>query len=35
MNDPIVIEKVLKNIDLNPEIFLSKAKNEEIKKTEK
>ena len=32
MNDPIVIEKVLKNIDLNPEIFLSKAKNEEIKK---
>jgi 2-hydroxychromene-2-carboxylate isomerase len=31
MNDDIVIEKVLKNMDLNPEIFLSKATNENIK----
>jgi len=31
MNDPIVIEKVLKNMDLNPEIFISKATNEKIK----
>ena len=31
MNDPIVINKVLKNIDLNPETFLAKAKNQKIK----
>ena len=31
MNDPIVINKVLKNIDLNPETFLTKATNEKIK----
>ena len=31
MNDPIVINKVLKNIDLNPELFLSKATDQRIK----
>ncbi len=31
MNDPIVINKVLKNIDLNPETFLNKAADEKIK----
>ena len=31
MNDPIVIDKVLKNIDLNPETFLAKATDEKIK----
>ncbi len=31
MNDPIVINKVLKNIDLNPETFLTKAADEKIK----
>ena len=31
MNDPIVINKVLKNIDLNPETFLSKVDNQKIK----
>ena len=31
MNDPIVVEKVLKNMDLNPEIFLSKATDGKIK----
>ena len=31
MNDPIVINKVLKNIDLNPETFLAKATDEKIK----
>jgi len=31
MNDPIVINKVLKNMDLNPETFLSKAANQKIK----
>ena len=31
MNDEIVINKVLKNIDLNPEIFLSKATDQKIK----
>ncbi len=31
MNDPIVIEKVLKNIDLNPESFLKKATDNNIK----
>ncbi len=31
MNDPIVIEKVLKNMDLNPRIFLSKAADIKIK----
>ncbi len=31
MNDPIVIEKVLKNIDLNPETFLQKATDNKIK----
>ena len=31
MNDPIVINKVLKNIDLNPEIFLNKTNNQKIK----
>jgi len=31
MNDPIVINKVLKNIDLNPETFLTKATDGKIK----
>ena len=31
MNDPEVINKVLKNIDLNPELFLSKAKDQKNK----
>ena len=31
MNDPIVMNKVLKNINLNPETFLTKATNEKIK----
>jgi len=31
MNDPIVINKVLKNMDLNPETFLAKATDEKIK----
>ncbi len=31
MNDPIVINKVLKNIDLNPETFLAKSTNQKIK----
>ena len=31
MNDPIVINKVLKNIDLNPETFFAKAADEKIK----
>ena len=31
MNDPIVINKVLKNIDLNPETFLTRATDEKIK----
>jgi len=31
MNDPIVVEKVLKNMDLNPEIFLSKVGDDKIK----
>ena len=31
MNDPIVVEKILKNIDLNPEIFLSKVSDDKIK----
>ena len=31
MNDPIVINKVLKNMDLNPETFLGRASNEKIK----
>ena len=31
MNDPIVINKVLKNIDLNPGIFLTKLSNQKIK----
>ena len=31
MNDPIVIEKVLKNIDLNPGSFLKKATDNNIK----
>ena len=31
MNDPIVINKVLKNIDLNPETFLAKATDEKVK----
>ena len=31
MNDQIVVNKVLKNIDLNPEIFLEKAGNQKIK----
>ena len=31
MNDQIVINKVLKNIDLNPETFLNKAADEKIK----
>ena len=31
MNDPIVINKVLKNIDLNPEIFLKKVSDPKVK----
>ena len=31
MNDPVVINKVLKNIDLNPETFLAKATDKKIK----
>ena len=31
MNDPIVINKVLKNIDLNPEIFLKKVSDQKVK----
>jgi len=31
MNDPIVINKVLKNIDLNPDTFFSKISNQKIK----
>ena len=31
MNDPIVINKVIKNMGLNPEIFLSKATDQKIK----
>ena len=31
MNDPIVINKVLKNIDLNPEIFLKKVSDQKTK----
>ena len=31
MNDPTIINKVLKNIDLNPEIFLAKATDQKIK----
>ena len=31
MNDTIIINKVLKNIDLNPENFLAKATNQKIK----
>ena len=31
MNDITVIEKVLKNMDLNPEIFLSKVSDDKIK----
>ena len=31
MNDQTVIHKVLKNMDLNPEIFLSKVGGDEIK----
>tara|TARA_A100000164_G_C21880917_1_gene760230 strand:- start:59 stop:646 length:588 start_codon:yes stop_codon:yes gene_type:complete len=31
MNDPIVINKVLKNVDLNPEIFINKLTSEKIK----
>ena len=31
MNDQTVIEKVLKNIDLNPEIFLTKVNHQKIK----
>ena len=31
MNDPIVINKVLKNIDLNPETFLAKAADQKNK----
>ena len=31
MNDPIVINKVLKNIDLNPEIFLEKVSDQKTK----
>ncbi len=31
MNDPIVIHKVLKNIDLNPEIFLKKVSDQKVK----
>ena len=31
MNDPVVVNKVLKNIDLNPGIFLTKLSNQKIK----
>ena len=31
MNDPIVINKVLKNIDLNPEIFFKKVSDQKVK----
>ena len=31
MNDPIVINKVLKNIDLNPKIFLKKVSDQKVK----
>ena len=31
MNDPTVVDKVLKNIDLNPKTFLSKVSDEKIK----
>ena len=31
MNDSIVINKLHKNIDLNPEIFLAKATDQKIK----
>ena len=31
MNDQIVVNKVLKNIDLNPEIFLRKVSDQKIK----
>ena len=31
MNDPTVIEKVLKNIDLNPDNFFTKVSDEKIK----
>ena len=31
MNDPVVINKVLKNIDLNPEIFLRKVSEQKTK----
>ena len=31
MNDPIVINKVLKNIDLNPEIFFKKVSDPKVK----
>ena len=31
MNDQIVINKVMKNIDLNPEIFLAKIADQKIK----
>ena len=31
MNDPIVINKVLKNIDLTPEIFLKKVSDQKVK----
>ena len=31
MNDPIVVNKVFKNIDLNPKIFISKITDQKIK----
>ena len=31
MNDPVVTEKVLKNLDLNPKIFLSRVVDVKIK----
>ena len=31
MNDPVVINKVHKNMDLNPEIFMTKATDQKIK----
>ena len=31
MNDPTVINKVHKNMDLNPEIFMSEARDQKIK----
>ena len=31
MNDPIVISKVLKNIDLNPDIFFKKVSDQKVK----